>query len=74
MATKTDQDLRYTYSVRITWDRNPRWNKICSWVIEHIGLPGDRYITELDPMFMQFHFNNNSDRLLFVTAWGHDGL
>lgn len=72
METQTDRDIEYAYSVKITWDRDPAWNEICVWAINHMGLPGDRYITESNPDFMQFHFNDNRDRLLFVTAWGND--
>lgn len=64
--------VRYSHSARITWDRDPKWNDICAWAIEHLGLPGERYITELDPDWMQFHFRDPSDQLLFITAWGSD--
>lgn len=74
MDTKASRDLRFPYSVRITWDQEPNWNEICAWALEHFGLPGHRFITEPSEDYLQFHFNNNQDQLLFVTAWGHDGL
>jgi hypothetical protein len=64
--------MNFNYPVRITWERNPKWNEICAWGIEHFGLPGDRYITEPDEKYMCWRFVSPQDQLLFVTAWGND--
>ena len=75
MATKTSGCLtNYPHVTRITWSRVPKWNEMCAWAIEHFGLPGDRYITHATEDYMEWMFNDNKDRLLFVTAWGHDGI
>ena len=63
---------RYQYPVRITWARHPRWNLICAWCIEHLGLPGDRYITDVQEDHMQWYFLAREDQLLFTLAWGDD--
>jgi len=61
-----------TYPVKIDWSRDPSWNEITCWALEHFGLPGDKYTTQLDPDFMIFNFNDPRDQLLFILAWGRD--
>ena len=42
---------QYPYPVTLDWARRPTmtaWNEICAWTIEHFGLPGIRYQTEVD--------------------------
>ena len=75
MATKTSGSLiNYPHVTRITWSRVPKWNEMCAWAFEHFGLPGNRFITHATEDYMEWMFNDNRDRLLFVTAWGHDEL
>jgi hypothetical protein len=65
-----------TYSVKLDWVNNPYmeyWNNICIWGIEHFGLPGDRYTTNLTEDYMIWNFRNPQDQLLFMLAWGNDG-
>jgi hypothetical protein len=38
-------------------------------VIEVFGLPGNRYVTELDSNYMDFKFYTEQDRILFLTGW-----
>lgn len=67
----------YNYPVRLTWERRPYmepWNEICAWTIEHLGLPGIRYRTEITSEDMTWHFATQEDQLIFTLAWGNDGI
>ena len=43
---------------------NTWWNETCAQIIEHFGLPGDRYVTEINPECMYFDFKDERDALL----------
>lgn len=43
---------------------NSWWNEICARIIEHFGLPGNRYTTEVSSMEMKFLFRDDRDALL----------
>jgi hypothetical protein len=43
-------------------------------VVELIGLPGDRYITEITQDYMTFWFRDANDALLFRLCHGHSEL
>ena len=62
----------YPHTVRITWERSPKWNNICIWALEHLGLPGNRFITHATEDYMEWRFRSIKDHLLFVLAWGDD--
>lgn len=55
-------------TVQIPWssktNSNATWNEITASVVEHFGLPGDKYTTELSADYMNFIFNNDHDGLL----------
>lgn len=76
METTVDRDVEFPYHVRLNWDNQsiPWWNEVCAWALEHFGLPGDRFMYHPFRDYMEFHFRHSDDRLIFVTAWGHDGL
>ena len=40
------------------------WNKICANIVEHFGLPGGKYTTEVSEDYMKFFFNDERDALL----------
>jgi hypothetical protein len=40
------------------------WNETCARIIEHFGLPGGRYVTEVNPECMYFDFGNEKDALM----------
>ena len=40
------------------------WNETCARIMEHFGLPGDRYTTEINPDCMFFNFKDSKDALL----------
>lgn len=54
--------------VRITvfWKNqsNTWWNETCAQIIEHFGLPGNKYNTEVSADSMHFDFNDERDALL----------
>jgi hypothetical protein len=54
--------------VRITvpWQSqsNHWWNETCAKIIEHFGLPGGKYKTEVSSECMHFDFDNEKDALL----------
>ena len=64
-----------TYPVTINWHSRPsmsKWNEICAWAVDHFGLPGDRYKTEIDENQMTWAFVDKEDQLLMILAWGND--
>lgn len=63
-------------SVHIPWneknDSVPLWNEITASIVEHFGLPGDKYTTELTEDYMNFNFNDDRDGLMckiLVSDW-----
>ncbi len=54
--------------VRITvpWQNqsNTWWNETCAQIINHFGLPGGKYVTEVSAECMHFDFSNEKDALL----------
>lgn len=42
-------------------------DEIC-WVIENIGLPGDRYITKLTENSIDYYFNDEKDAILVILS------
>ena len=73
MDAEVSRDLiNFPYVARITWTRHPNWNAICQWVIEHYGLPGDRFVAHPDENSMTWMFNSAKDQLFFILAWGDD--
>lgn len=68
---------QFPYPVTLDWARRPsmeRWNEICAWTIEHFGLPGIRYQTEVDSARMTWYFQSQQDQLVMTVAWGNDTL
>lgn len=43
---------------------NTYWNEICANIVDHFGLPGGKYTTEVNENFMKFFFNDERDALL----------
>lgn len=68
-------DQEYPYPVKLEWENNPsmvHWNEVCAWTVEHMGLPGYKYRTEITPDYMIWNFINQQDQLIFILAWGND--
>jgi hypothetical protein len=61
------------YSVRIHWcDKYGEiapWDKVCVWVLENFGLPGDRFSTHPTEEYMDFIFYNQQDAEIFTLRW-----
>jgi hypothetical protein len=60
------------YPARINWqegDNIMRWNHVLADIVEVFGLPGYRYVTEVDADYMDFKFFDPNDRMLFLTGW-----
>lgn len=65
----------YPYPVTLDWAKRPTmeaWNEICAWSIEHFGLPGIRYQTEVSTERMTWYFQDQRDQLVMIVAWGND--
>ena len=58
--------------VRIFWDlgdTNESWDKAAIWAIENFGLPGTKYVCELNKDWMEYKFEDPRDATLFVLRW-----
>jgi hypothetical protein len=53
-------------TVLVPWDNQNGhwWNETCAIVLEHFGLPGDKYTSHPKENSMSFKFNNEHDALL----------
>jgi hypothetical protein len=62
----------------LTWhdDYNEmsRWNEMLANIVEVFGLPGVRYITDVNVDNMTFWFRDHRDALLFKLCHGHSEL
>ena len=75
VKSQFNADTEYPYSVRLDWENNPymeHWNKVCAWTVEHLGLPGHKYKTEITENYMIWNFIEQQDQLIFTLAWGND--
>jgi hypothetical protein len=52
--------------ITVPWESqsNTWWNETCARVIEHFGLPGGRYVTEISADCMHLDFRNDKDALM----------
>lgn len=76
MATKDGRTMTL-YPARVNWikgDTITTWNNRLADIVEVFGLPGGRYVTELDSEYMTFKFYTEEDRILFLTGWTADIL
>jgi hypothetical protein len=50
----------------VPWEsqNNVWWNETCANIMEHFGLPGDRYVTEVSTECMKFSFYDDRDALM----------
>lgn len=58
----------YPHMVRISWkngDTVSDWDHKCIWAIENFGLPGNKYITDLNEQYMDFLFKDSQDAVHF---------
>jgi len=68
------QDLDFPHGAHLAWGRPydtiTKWDEVSIWGIETFGLPGDRYITDINIDEMVWWFRDPQDRLLFVLRNG----
>lgn len=52
--------------ITVPWKNqtNTWWNETCANILEHFGLPGDRYVTEISADHMHFDFTDDRDALM----------
>ena len=52
--------------VTVPWEsqNNAWWNETCATICEHFGLPGGKYVTEVNTECMNFIFYNDKDALM----------
>jgi hypothetical protein len=66
-----------TTTVRLYWDEinNPAneqviWNEILARTVEQFGLPGGRYMTNINTDWMDWHFVSEQDATIFILEHG----
>lgn len=68
------RDPDFSHGAHLAWGRPydtiTKWDSLATWGIETFGLPGDRYITEINVNEMVWWFRDPQDRLLFVLRNG----
>ena len=52
--------------ITVPWKNqsNTWWNETCANILEHFGLPGDKYVTEITADHMHFDFTDDRDALM----------
>lgn len=64
----------YNHPVTIQWgpgaENETQWNNISIWVIESFGLPGDRYITDINTTDMTWFFREDKDAMFMRLKFG----
>ena len=52
--------------VTVPWESqsNHWWNETCADIVEHFGLPGGRYVTEVSSECMKFILHDDRDALM----------
>ncbi len=68
------QDPKYPHGAQIQWGRHfsaeHHWDEVATWSIEFFGLPGDRYVTDVNVNDMTWWFRDPRDQTLFVLRNG----
>lgn len=62
----------FKYPVRLHWTKTNQYlyfQKVTDWVIEKFGRPGEFYVTQIDPDFMDFIFKKQEDAVYFSLVW-----
>ena len=52
--------------ITVPWKNqsNTWWNETCANILEHFGLPGDKYVTVITADHMHFDFTDDRDALM----------
>jgi len=68
------QDPNFPYGACVDWgyrmDTITAWDDVATWGFEMFGLPGERYITDINVNDMTWWFRDEQDRLVFVLRNG----
>ena len=68
------QDRKFPHGAQIRWGRHfkaeDQWDEVATWGLETFGLPGDRYITDVNVNDMTWWFRDPRDQTLFVLRNG----
>jgi hypothetical protein len=63
------KNSEFEYPITVKWgsgsDTLTYWDNICIYAIEHFGLPGDRYVTDITADHMTWQFRSEQDALIF---------
>jgi len=77
-AKSPSTNTEFPYAVRFSWlgiqypirGIDPRdsqgWADAMASIVEHFGLPGDRYITQFDPHDVVFRFRQEQDATVCI--------
>ena len=72
------RNSEYPHGMTLTWNdvynEMLRWNEMMASIVQVFGLPGDRYITDVNVNDMTFWFRDHRDALLFKLSHGHSEL
>ena len=62
-----DPEYRYhcVMSHSLVFERQAHWNLLCAEAVELFGLPGQRYVTDLNAEYMTWSFRDPKDAVLF---------
>ena len=68
------QDPKFPHGACIDWgyrmDTQSQWDDVAMWGFETFGLPGERYITDININDMTWWFRDPRDQTLFVLRNG----
>ena len=58
--------MKGEFVVTVPWESqsNHWWNETCADIVEHFGLPGDKYVTSVNTECMDFIFYDDKDALM----------
>lgn len=61
-------------TIQVPWqdpyDKDFMWNELLAWTMETYGLPGDRWTYTPTHDYMDFHFPDEKDSLMFQLKTG----
>jgi hypothetical protein len=54
------------HNIHIPWEKqsDQYWNELCARVVEHFGLPGEKYTSHPEEDWMTFSFTDERDYLM----------
>ena len=61
------------HKVRMYWrtrDEVEMWNERMAWVVDNFGVPGSRWVSHAREDWIDIHFYNEQDAVLFKLKFG----